>query len=91
MTPELYKWLHEIWVKRQEIVWYNIIHDHGNTFGLSKTITASHRTEESALKVIEDYKNKDVIRNNWLLYSDTVLPKFSLSNYEKNLLELLKK
>jgi len=37
------------------------------------------------------YKNKDVIRNNWLLYSDTVLPKFSLSNYEKNLLELLKK
>lgn len=49
------------WVKRQSIVWYNIIHDHGNTFGLSKTISASYKTEESALKVIEDYKNKDVI------------------------------
>jgi hypothetical protein len=49
------------WVKRQSIAWYNIIHDHGNTFGLSKTVTATYRTEESALKVIEDYKNKDVI------------------------------
>jgi hypothetical protein len=45
----------------QELVWYNIIHDHGNTFALSKTITATHRTEDSALKVIEDYKNKDGI------------------------------
>ena len=49
------------WIKRQKLVWYNIIHDHGNTFGASKTVTATHRTEESALKVIEDYKNKDVI------------------------------
>ena len=49
------------WLKRQELVWYNIIHSHGNTFGLSKTISASYKTEESALKVIEDYKNKDVI------------------------------
>ena len=47
--------------KREELVWYNILHSHGNTFGLSKTTTATHRTEESALKVIEDYKNKDVI------------------------------
>ena len=47
-----------VWTKRQQIVWYNIIHDHGNTFALSKTITAAYRTEDSALKVIEDYKNK---------------------------------
>ena len=49
------------WTKRQSIVWYNIIHSHGNTFGLSKTTSAAYKTEESALKVIEDYKNKDVI------------------------------
>lgn len=49
------------WVKRLDIVWYNILNSHGNTFRLSKTTTATHRTEESALKVIEDYKNKDVI------------------------------
>jgi hypothetical protein len=45
----------------QELVWYNIIHDYGNTFGSSKTMSVTYRTEESALKVIEDYKNKDVI------------------------------
>ena len=50
------------WIKkREELVWCSIIHAHGNTFFLSKTVTATHRTEESALKVIEDYKNKDVI------------------------------
>jgi hypothetical protein len=50
-----------VWTKRQQIVWYNIINDHGNTFALSKTITVTHSTEDSALKVIEDYKNKDGI------------------------------
>jgi hypothetical protein len=59
------------WVKRQEIVWYNIIHDHGNTFALSRTITTAHRTEESALKVIEDYKNKDVIEKDNKVKSTT--------------------
>ncbi len=49
------------WIKRQSIVWYNIIHSNGNTFGLSKTTSAAYKTEESALKVIEDYKNKYVI------------------------------
>ena len=49
------------WLKRQELIWYNIIHDHGNTFGLSKTMSAAYKTEEGALKIIEDYKNKDVI------------------------------
>ena len=47
--------------KREELVWWNIIHDHGNTFGLSKTVSAAYKTEESALKVIEDYKKKDLI------------------------------
>ena len=50
-----------LWIKKQEIVWYTIVHAHGNTFGLSETITVGYATEESALKVIEDYKNKDVI------------------------------
>ena len=49
------------WIKRQSIVWYNIIHSHGNTFGLSKTMSAAYKTEEGALKIIEDHKNKDVI------------------------------
>ena len=50
------------WNKRQELVWHNIIHEYGNTFGLSKAITESYPTEESALKIIEDYKNEDVIK-----------------------------
>jgi hypothetical protein len=50
------------WIKkRQEIVWHTIVYAHGNTFGISKTVTVTYRTEESALQVIEDYKNKDVI------------------------------
>jgi hypothetical protein len=46
----------------QELVWYNIIHDYGNTFGSSKTMWVTYGTEKSALKVIEAYKNKDVIK-----------------------------
>jgi len=46
----------------QELVWYNIIHSYGNTFATSKTVSATYRTEDSALKVIEDYKNKDLIK-----------------------------
>jgi hypothetical protein len=46
----------------QELVWYNIIHDYGKTFGLSETMSVTYGTEKSALKVIEDYKNKDVIK-----------------------------
>ena len=61
-TPQkLELWVSGGWTKRQEIVWYNIIHNHGNTFGLSQTVGASYKTEESALKVIEDFKNKDLI------------------------------
>ena len=62
-TPQVCKLeITQGWItQKQELVWYNIIHSHGNTFGLSKTTSATYKTEESALKVIEDYKNKDVI------------------------------
>jgi hypothetical protein len=58
-------------IKRQLIVWYNIIHSHGNTFGLSKTSSAAYKTEEDALKVIEDYKNKDIIEEGNKIKSTT--------------------
>lgn len=35
------------------------------------------------------YENKDSIRHNWQKYSKSVLPKFSLKNYKKNLISLL--
>jgi len=35
------------------------------------------------------YKNKDSIRNNWRLYSSSVLPKFNILNYENRLLKAL--
>ncbi len=61
-TPQVGKLkISGLWIKKQEIIWYTIVNTHGNTFGLSETITVGYRTEESALKVIEDYKNKDVI------------------------------
>jgi len=61
-TPQVGKLkISGLWIKKQKIVWYTVVHAHGNTFGLSETITVGYATEESALKVIEDYKNKDVI------------------------------
>ncbi len=61
-TPQVGKLkISGLWIKRQEIVWHTIVHAHGNTFGLSETTTLAYKTEEAALKVIEDYKNKDVI------------------------------
>ena len=60
-----------LWIKRQEIVWYTIVHAHGVTFGLSETTTVAYKTEEAALKVIEDYKNKDVIEENNKVKSTT--------------------
>lgn len=35
------------------------------------------------------YENKDVIRNNWQTYSNSIIPKFSLEVYEKNLINKL--
>ena len=45
----------------QKIVWYNIHRAYETTFGLSKTIAVEFRNEEDALKVIEDFKNKDQV------------------------------
>ena len=50
-----------LWIKKQKIVWYTIVHAHGVTFGLSETTTVAYKTGEAALKVIEDCKNKDII------------------------------
>ena len=61
-TPQVGKLkISGLWIKKQEIVWYTIVHAHGVTFGLSETSTVAYKTEETALKVIEDYKNKDGI------------------------------
>ena len=57
--------------QKQELVWYNIIHSHGNTFGLSKTTSATYCTEDFALKVIEDYKKKDFIEESNKVKSTT--------------------
>lgn len=35
------------------------------------------------------YENKNLIRNNWLKYSQSVVPKFSIKNYEQNLVQKL--
>ena len=61
-TPQVGKLkISGLWIKKQEIVWYTIVHAHVVTFGLSETSTVAYKTEEAALKVIEDYKNKDGI------------------------------
>lgn len=61
-TPQVGKLkISGLWVKKQKIVWYTILHAYGITFGLSETTTVGYATEESALKVIDDYKNKNVI------------------------------
>ena len=57
-TPQVGKLkISGLWIKKQEIVWHTIVHAHGNTFGLSETRTVGYATEDSALKVIDDYKN----------------------------------
>jgi hypothetical protein len=45
----------------QELVWYNILRAHGSTFGLSTTVWERYENEEGALRVIEDYKNKEQV------------------------------
>ena len=63
--------IYGLWIKKQEIVWHTIVHAHGNTFGLSETITVGYATEESALNVIKDYKNKDGIEESNKVKSTT--------------------
>ena len=48
------------WIQRQRLVWYNIIR-RASGFTSSNDMSAGYTTEEAAMKVIEDYKNKDVI------------------------------
>lgn len=55
----------------QELVWYNIHHPYGITFGLSKTIGEKYDNEEDALKVIEDYRMKDQIEEGDKIKSTT--------------------
>jgi len=57
--------------KRQELVWYNIIGDGELTMALSETSTAKYKTEEYALKIIENHKNVDVIREGNKIKSTT--------------------
>ena len=57
--------------QRQEIKWYNILKAHGSTFGLSTEIWTKYVNEEDALKVIEDYKNKEQIEKDNKLKSTT--------------------
>jgi len=45
------------WIKKQRLVWYNI-HNIGESFGSSDTITTKYGNEEDALKVIEGHKNR---------------------------------
>ena len=47
-------------------------------------------TEESLIDQMRlCYENKDDIRNNWLKYSNSVIPKFSIENYKNNLINKL--
>jgi hypothetical protein len=55
----------------QELVWYNILKAHGSTFGLSTEIWTKYVNEEDALKVIEDYKNKEQIEKDNKIKSTT--------------------
>lgn len=49
------------WIQTQQPVWYNIIPG-DNIFILSKTMSAAYKTEEAAMKIIEDHKNEDIIK-----------------------------
>jgi hypothetical protein len=49
------------WVKKHRLVWYNIHKAYGTTFGTSGETATRYSNEEDALKVIEDYKNKDKV------------------------------
>jgi hypothetical protein len=55
----------------QELVWYNILRAHGSTFGLSTTVWERYDNEEVALRVIEDYKNKEQVEEDHKIKSTT--------------------
>jgi hypothetical protein len=55
----------------QELVWYNILRANGSTFGLSTEIWTKYVNEEDALKVIEDYRNKEQVEEDSKIKSVT--------------------
>lgn len=54
----------------QELVWYNI-HETATSFGSSNTICAKYVSEESAVRVIEGYKNKHQVEEDNKIKSTT--------------------
>lgn len=61
------------------------------SWGLSGGKWAYINEESLSEQMLKAYNEKDKIRNNWQLYSDSVLPKFNLKNYRDNLFNVLKK
>ena len=60
------------WIQRQRLVWYNII-PRESGFTLSNNMSAGYATEEAAMKIIEDYKNKDFIEHGGKVKSTTYM------------------
>lgn len=58
-------------------------------FGRGGGCWAKLNQESLINQMLYCYKNQDMIRNNWLFYSKSVLPNFGLSTYEDRLLKVL--
>ena len=52
--------IRRVFQQQQRLVWYNIIPSETG-FTISETLQVGYGTEESAMEVIEGYKNKDKI------------------------------
>lgn len=59
-------------------------------FGKSGGCWAKIKKQSLLDQMLYVYQNKDIIRNKWQTYSKSVLPKFSVKNYELELLTVLK-
>lgn len=60
-----------------------------NYWAKSGGLWAKLNKESLCEQMFHCYKNKDLIRNNWQRYSQSVLPKFSIESYKKRLIQLL--
>lgn len=60
-----------------------------NPWGLGGGLWAKINEDSLAEQLINVYNKRDEIRDNYLKYNNSVLPKFSLNNYEKNLVNFL--
>ena len=58
-------------LQKQRLVWYNIIPGTEGFITTSETMAAGYATEADALKVIEDYKNKESIQQGKRIKSTT--------------------